>query len=207
MLAEHHAVRVGQDGEGAQVEHLVMQGAERQSVGFDVWPLGLEPLDVRGFQARRDVADAQVEAAHTATVLIGAQHAFAELRITAWRSLAIAVGGLSGAWRAQVQPNGRQDVAVQGFGKVGIQQLVGQLGKQGGVASQGGIHLGRKATGDVRRIMDNMVVASENAKEISQNAKAISGKINGFMQGNGDFDVSVSGELLYNTNTRFLVLA
>ena len=47
--------------------------------------------------------------------------------------------------------------------------------------------------------MDNMVVASENAKEISQNAKAISGKINGFMQGNGDFDVSVSGELLYNT--------
>lgn len=56
-----------------------------------------------------------------------------------------------------------------------------------------------KATGDVRRIMDNMVVASENAKEISQNAKAISGKINGFMQGNGDFDISVSGELLYNT--------
>lgn len=56
-----------------------------------------------------------------------------------------------------------------------------------------------KAAGDVRKIMDNMVVASENAKEISQNAKAISGKINGFMQGNGDFDVSVSGELLYNT--------
>ena len=56
-----------------------------------------------------------------------------------------------------------------------------------------------KATSDVRKIMDNMVVASENAKEISANAKDISGKINGFMQGNHNFDVSVSGELLYNT--------
>lgn len=56
-----------------------------------------------------------------------------------------------------------------------------------------------KATSDVRKIMDNMVVASENAKEISANAKDISGKINGIMQGNHNFDVSVSGELLYNT--------
>ena len=44
-----------------------------------------------------------------------------------------------------------------------------------------------------------MVVASENAKEISANAKDISGKINGFMNGNHNLDVSVSGELLYNT--------
>ena len=56
-----------------------------------------------------------------------------------------------------------------------------------------------KATADVRKIMDNMVVASENAKEISANAKDISGKINGFMNGNHNLDVSVSGELLYNT--------
>lgn len=56
-----------------------------------------------------------------------------------------------------------------------------------------------KATSDVRKIMDNMVVASENAKEISANAKDISRKINGFMQGNRNFDISVSGELLYNT--------
>ena len=56
-----------------------------------------------------------------------------------------------------------------------------------------------KATSDIRKIMDNMVVASENAKEISANAKDISGKINGIMQGNHNFDISVSGELLYNT--------
>ncbi len=55
-----------------------------------------------------------------------------------------------------------------------------------------------KATADVRQIMDNMVVASENAKVISANAKDISGKINGIMNGNHNFDVSVSGELLYN---------
>ena len=56
-----------------------------------------------------------------------------------------------------------------------------------------------KATSDVRKIMDNMVVASENAKVISANAKDISGKINGFVNGNHNLDVSVSGELLYNT--------
>ena len=56
-----------------------------------------------------------------------------------------------------------------------------------------------KAVGDARRIMDNLAVASENAKEISGNAKEISGKINGIMNGQTDFNVSVSGELLYNT--------
>lgn len=56
-----------------------------------------------------------------------------------------------------------------------------------------------KATSDDRQIMDNLVVASQNAKDISSNAKQISGKINGIMTGNHDFGVSVSGELLYNT--------
>ena len=56
-----------------------------------------------------------------------------------------------------------------------------------------------KATSDARQIMDNLVVASQNAKDISSNAKQISGKINGIMTENHDFGVSVSGELLYNT--------
>lgn len=56
-----------------------------------------------------------------------------------------------------------------------------------------------KATSDARQIMDNLVVASQNAKDISSNAKQISGKINGIMTGNKDLGVSVSGELLYNT--------
>ena len=56
-----------------------------------------------------------------------------------------------------------------------------------------------KAVSDVRKIMDNMAVASENAREISENAKTISGKINGIMSGKNNFNISVSGELLYNT--------
>ena len=56
-----------------------------------------------------------------------------------------------------------------------------------------------KVTSDARQIMDNLVVASQNAKDISSNAKQISGKINGIMTGNKDLGVSVSGELLYNT--------
>ena len=66
-----------------------------------------------------------------------------------------------------------------------------------GITSQ--INSDGKAVGDARRIMDNLAVASENAKEISGNAKEISGKINGIMNGQTDFNVSVSGELLYNT--------
>ncbi len=56
-----------------------------------------------------------------------------------------------------------------------------------------------KAVADLRTIMENMAVASANAKEISENAKNISGKINGIMGGKSNFDISVSGELLYNT--------
>lgn len=56
-----------------------------------------------------------------------------------------------------------------------------------------------KAVSDARQIMDNLVVASENAKYISNDAKNISGKINKIIGGNTDLSVSVSGELLYNT--------
>ena len=56
-----------------------------------------------------------------------------------------------------------------------------------------------KAVADARQIMNNLAVASENAKAISSDAKNISGKINGIMSGTGDLGISVSGELLYNT--------
>ena len=47
-----------------------------------------------------------------------------------------------------------------------------------------------KAVADARQIMDNLVVASENAKAISSDAKNISGKINGIMSGTGDLGIS-----------------
>lgn len=49
---------------------------------------------------------------------------------------------------------------------------------------------------DARKIMDNLAVASENARLISGDAKNVSDKLNNLMAGGS---LSVSGELLYNT--------
>ena len=51
VAAEDDLVVLRQHGEGAQVEDLVVQRAEREAVGHHVRPAGLEPLDVRGFEA------------------------------------------------------------------------------------------------------------------------------------------------------------
>lgn len=53
-----------------------------------------------------------------------------------------------------------------------------------------------KTAADTRRIMENLVVASENAKVISGDARNLSGKLNTLMSGDS---LSLSGELLYNT--------
>lgn len=56
-----------------------------------------------------------------------------------------------------------------------------------------------KVTGDARQIMDNLVAASANARDISNNARTVSGKLNSFMDGTS---LSGQGELLYNTNDK-----
>lgn len=53
-----------------------------------------------------------------------------------------------------------------------------------------------KTAADTRKIMENLVVASENAKVISGDARNLSGKLNTLMS---DDSLSLSGELLYNT--------
>lgn len=53
-----------------------------------------------------------------------------------------------------------------------------------------------KTVADARKIMDNLAVASENARLISGDAKNVSDKLNNLMAGGS---LSVSGELLYNT--------
>lgn len=52
-----------------------------------------------------------------------------------------------------------------------------------------------KTAADTRKIMENLVVASENAKVISGDARNLSGKLNTLMSGDS---LSLSGELLYN---------
>ena len=44
MLAEHHAVRVGQDGEGAQVEHLVIRAQSASPLASMSGPLAWNHL-------------------------------------------------------------------------------------------------------------------------------------------------------------------
>ena len=53
-----------------------------------------------------------------------------------------------------------------------------------------------KTAADARKIMENLVVASENAKVISGDARNLSGKLNTLMSSDS---LSLSGELLYNT--------
>src|SRR5450759_4108601 len=52
VAAEHDLVVPRQHGERAEVEDLVVEGTKREAVLHHVRPAGLEPLDVRGFEAQ-----------------------------------------------------------------------------------------------------------------------------------------------------------
>lgn len=95
VAAEDDLVVLRQHGEGAQVEDLVVQRAEREAVGHHVRPAGLEPLDVRRFEADDVRAQAQVVPAHAAAVLVGEQHLLAEGGIAAAGFFLL--GGVGGA--------------------------------------------------------------------------------------------------------------
>lgn len=81
VLAEDDAVLRRLDCEYTQIEELVVQRAQRQSVGFDVWTANVVPLNMCRFQARWHMPNSQVKSADTATVLVGAQHAIPEAGI------------------------------------------------------------------------------------------------------------------------------
>lgn len=53
-----------------------------------------------------------------------------------------------------------------------------------------------KLTKDVRNVMNNLVVASDSAKQIAGDAQKLSKRFNGIISGD---DMSLSGEILYNT--------
>lgn len=78
MLTERNLIRVGQDGERAKIKYLVVQRAQGNAVWHDVRAVGLEPFDVRGFQADDLPAEPQIVTTDAAAVLVGQQHFFAE---------------------------------------------------------------------------------------------------------------------------------
>lgn len=67
-------------------------------------------------------------------------------------------------------------------------------------AMLGDINRDGQAGAQVRTILDNMAVTSENAKELSFKAKDLSGKLDNAVSGfQSGFSLSGEGELLYNT--------
>lgn len=56
-----------------------------------------------------------------------------------------------------------------------------------------------KITKDVRNVVDNLLTASENAKQIAGDAKQLSQRVNGIISGS---EMSLSGEILYNTKNK-----
>lgn len=70
VLTEDHPVLRRLEGEGTQVEQLVMQRAQGKPVRLDVRSTHVVPLDVGGLEPGADAADPQVEAADAAPVLV-----------------------------------------------------------------------------------------------------------------------------------------
>ncbi len=124
MLAEHHAMFGRLDCERAQVEQLVVQRALRQSVGLDVRPADVVPLDVRCLQTCGREPDAEVEPADAAPVLVGSQHLLPEAGVPA---TPLRVCGAGRGWRClahfarpvKVQSQAGHDVGMQRQREVG----------------------------------------------------------------------------------------
>src|SRR5262249_19509136 len=68
-------------GKGPEVERLVVQDAEGQAVVLCLRAPGLVPADVRGVQGDRYRAEAHVEPADGAPVLVGPEHSLSEGRV------------------------------------------------------------------------------------------------------------------------------
>ena len=154
MLAEDNAVLGRFDSKRPQVEELVVKRAQRQAVGFDVWPAHVMPLDVRGFQACWGQPDSQVEPAHAAPVLIGSQHTFAE----PWIATAALCVGVDRRERCRlaeiersvkVQAEAGRNVGMQGQREVRIQHARGHRLKQAGDVAQRVVDVGGEATLDM----------------------------------------------------------
>lgn len=91
-----------------------------------------------------------------------------------------------------------QNLAVLTAQGVQIAGNVDQMSKQMNMILADINHDGQ-AGSQVRVILDNMAVTSENAKELSFKARDLSGQLDTFMSG---FSLSGEGELLYNTTDR-----
>lgn len=127
------AVVGGRQREGAFVEKLVVEYAEGDSVPDVVGTTRLAPLDVGGVERHRSAAEADVERANGAFLLVGAQHRVPKAGIAHTpRAREDAVG----IDATRLKAHGLKNVVVARFREMRCEEVVCDLGDQPVVGAQ-----------------------------------------------------------------------
>lgn len=77
VLADGDAT-IWRDADNTEVEKDVVQRAQRERIGYLVWPAAAMPVDVRGLDRDWVAAKLAVEAAHGALIGVGTQYCLGE---------------------------------------------------------------------------------------------------------------------------------
>ena len=125
------------DADGAAVEGAVVEAAAGEAVGGSVGASGLVPHDVGGVEAEVGAVEAHAVAAEGAGVAVEVEHFGPEVGV------AVAASG-----GVEIEADSLQDLAVQRFGEVGVEEFAGDLGDEQGIALEGGVDGGREAALD-----------------------------------------------------------
>lgn len=132
---EDPMVRVNR--ESAQVEDLVMKRTEGDSVGLSVRTSCLVPLDVGCIQSDGHIADAKIETAQRAAILVGDQHPISESGISGSTGRRCALKG---------QTNRVEDVLMESFRKVRREKTLSHLCEKRRISEELAPHLFREAS-------------------------------------------------------------
>ena len=114
------------DADGAAVEGPVVEAAAGEAVGGSVGASGLMPHDVGGVEAEVGAVEAHAVAAEGAGVAVEVEHFRPEVGV------AVAASG-----GVEIEADSLQDLAVQRFGEVGVEEFVGDLGRRAGDRARG----------------------------------------------------------------------
>src|SRR5262249_30919949 len=124
------------DGEGAEVEGLVMEGAERDSIGDAVRAIEGKPPNVRCLHADRERREAEMEfdAAEGAAITVGGQDAVAEIGVA---DSLLGSRRRGGGRTRQIKPDSIGDVLVKRWREVLVKNGVCHAIYESGVGLKG----------------------------------------------------------------------
>jgi hypothetical protein len=124
------------DGEHPQVERLVVQDAEGQSVGLLIRTARLMPADVGRVEGNRDGTKLDVKSADGTPILVGFEHAPSEFWVTFPPGYRL---------KPQGKPNRVPDVLVKRLGKMSLQDSLSDCGYEVRVSRESGLNIGGEA--------------------------------------------------------------